>query len=143
MRTEGTHHLFSSEANHFDCQYIYFFCVNNIYYSIYTCPGSLKMESGSYKMVKSTQICFFFFPCCFIKCSLSESSVNGEQPPLSLSSADEGSWTQVEDYEAQPTLWVPDHAATNCAKCDTQFWIANRKHHCRYCERRHFVHWFQ
>ncbi|XP_044171154.1 myotubularin-related protein 4-like [Acropora millepora] len=66
-------------------------------------------------------------------CSLSESSVNGEQPPLSLSSADEGSWTQVEDYEAQPTLWVPDHAATNCAKCDTQFWIANRKHHCRNC----------
>ena len=64
--------------------------------------------------------------------------MSGEQPPLSLSSADEGSWTQVEDYEAKPTLWVPDHAATNCAKCNTQFWIANRKHHCRYSERRHF-----
>ena len=38
----------------------------------------------------------------------------------------------MDENEAQPTLWVPDHAATNCAKCDTQFWIANRKHHCRY-----------
>lgn len=66
-------------------------------------------------------------------CSLPESSVSGEQPPLSLSSADEGSWIQVEENEAKPTLWVPDHAATNCAKCDTQFWIANRKHHCRNC----------
>lgn len=66
-------------------------------------------------------------------CSLPESSVSGEQPPPSLSSADEGSWIQVEENEVKPTLWVPDHAATNCAKCDTQFWIANRKHHCRNC----------
>ena len=65
------------------------------------------------------------------QCSLPESNVSGEQPPPSLGSADEGSWIQVEENEAQPTLWVPDHAATNCAKCDTQFWIANRKHHCR------------
>lgn len=65
------------------------------------------------------------------QCSLPESSVSGEQPRLSLGSGDEGSWIQLEESEAQPTLWVPDHAATNCAKCDTQFWIANRKHHCR------------
>ncbi|KAL9980228.1 hypothetical protein ACROYT_G008784 [Oculina patagonica] len=66
-------------------------------------------------------------------CSLPDSNVSGDQPPLSLGSADEGSWIQVDENEAQPTLWVPDHAATNCAECDTQFWIANRKHHCRNC----------
>ena len=67
-----------------------------------------------------------------LQCSLPESNVSGDQPPLSLGSTDEGSWIQVDENEAQPTRWVPDHAATNCAKCDTQFWIANRKHHCRY-----------
>lgn len=66
-------------------------------------------------------------------CSLPESNVSGDQPPLSLGSADEGSWIQVDENEAQPTLWVPDHAATSCANCDTQFWMANRKHHCRNC----------
>lgn len=66
-------------------------------------------------------------------CSLPESNVSGDQPPASLGSTDEGSWIQVDENEAQPTLWVPDHAATSCAKCDTQFWMANRKHHCRNC----------
>ena len=67
-----------------------------------------------------------------LQCSLPESNVSGDQPPPSLGSTDEGSWIQVDEDEAQPTLWVPDHAATSCAKCDTQFWMANRKHHCRY-----------
>ena len=71
---------------------------------------------------------FFYF---LLQCSLPESNVSGDQPPLSLGSTDEGSWIQVDENEAQPTLWVPDHAATNCAKCDSQFWMVNRKHHCR------------
>lgn len=79
------------------------------------------------------KICVFILFLHFhLQCSLPESNVSGDQPPLSLGSTDEGSWIQVDENEAQPTLWVPDHAATNCAKCDTQFWIANRKHHCRY-----------
>jgi hypothetical protein len=34
-----------------------------------------------------------------------------------------------------PTLWVPDHAASACMGCHTQFWFGLRKHHCRCCGR--------
>lgn len=43
------------------------------------------------------------------------------------------SWEAVEEREAQPTLWVPDHAVTRCMQCDSQFWLGRRKHHCRSC----------
>ena len=42
------------------------------------------------------------------------------------------SWEAVDDSEARPTLWVPDHAASSCMGCHTQFWFGRRKHHCRY-----------
>ncbi|XP_045615007.1 LOW QUALITY PROTEIN: phosphatidylinositol-3,5-bisphosphate 3-phosphatase MTMR3 [Procambarus clarkii] len=41
------------------------------------------------------------------------------------------SWEAVEEGEARPTLWVPDHAVDSCTGCNTQFWIGRRKHHCR------------
>nr|XP_018911014.1 PREDICTED: myotubularin-related protein 3 isoform X2 [Bemisia tabaci] len=40
------------------------------------------------------------------------------------------SWEAVEEREAQPVLWVPDHAVTRCMGCDSQFWLGRRKHHC-------------
>ncbi|KAG7172440.1 Myotubularin-related protein 3-like, partial [Homarus americanus] len=40
------------------------------------------------------------------------------------------SWEAVEEGEARPTLWVPDHAVDSCTGCNTQFWIGRRKHHC-------------
>jgi len=51
------------------------------------------------------------------------------------STASEVSWEAVEDSEARPTLWVPDHAASSCMGCQTQFWFGRRKHHCRSCGR--------
>lgn len=41
------------------------------------------------------------------------------------------SWEPVESFDAQPTLWVPDHAVTQCMSCDNKFWLGRRKHHCR------------
>ncbi|XP_050521870.1 myotubularin-related protein 3 [Daktulosphaira vitifoliae] len=43
------------------------------------------------------------------------------------------SWEPVEALDAQPTLWVPDHAVTQCMSCDNKFWLGRRKHHCRSC----------
>ncbi|XP_069945444.1 phosphatidylinositol-3,5-bisphosphate 3-phosphatase MTMR3 isoform X3 [Cherax quadricarinatus] len=43
------------------------------------------------------------------------------------------SWEAVEEGEARPTLWVPDHAVDSCTGCNTQFWMGRRKHHCRSC----------
>ncbi|XP_030073419.1 phosphatidylinositol-3,5-bisphosphate 3-phosphatase MTMR3 isoform X8 [Microcaecilia unicolor] len=31
------------------------------------------------------------------------------------------------------TRWLPDHLAANCYGCDSKFWLASRKHHCRNC----------
>ncbi|XP_031433386.1 myotubularin-related protein 3 isoform X2 [Clupea harengus] len=45
----------------------------------------------------------------------------------------EGSWEQVEQREPEVTRWYPDHLATHCYGCETKFWLAARKHHCRNC----------
>ncbi|XP_074869226.1 phosphatidylinositol-3,5-bisphosphate 3-phosphatase MTMR3 isoform X7 [Carettochelys insculpta] len=31
------------------------------------------------------------------------------------------------------TRWLPDHLAAHCYGCDSTFWLASRKHHCRNC----------
>ncbi|XP_032327240.1 myotubularin-related protein 3 isoform X11 [Camelus ferus] len=31
------------------------------------------------------------------------------------------------------TRWLPDHLAAHCYACDSAFWLASRKHHCRNC----------
>eukprot|EP00092_Neocalanus_flemingeri_P094563 GFUD01120259.1.p1 GENE.GFUD01120259.1~~GFUD01120259.1.p1 ORF type:complete len:972 (-),score=250.85 GFUD01120259.1:755-3670(-) len=51
------------------------------------------------------------------------------------STTSEVSWEAVDDTETRPTLWVPDHAASSCMGCHTQFWFGRRKHHCRSCGR--------
>ena len=54
------------------------------------------------------------------------------------STASEVSWEAVEDGDTdtpRPTLWIPDHAASSCMGCSTQFWFGRRKHHCRSCGR--------
>uniref|UniRef100_A0A8C0X9C7 phosphatidylinositol-3,5-bisphosphate 3-phosphatase n=1 Tax=Castor canadensis TaxID=51338 RepID=A0A8C0X9C7_CASCN len=47
----------------------------------------------------------------------------------------EASWEQVDkqDTEVQMTRWLPDHLAAHCYACDSAFWLASRKHHCRNC----------
>jgi len=51
------------------------------------------------------------------------------------STTSEVSWEAVDERETRPTLWVPDHAASQCMGCHTQFWFGRRKHHCRSCGR--------
>ncbi|NP_001080011.1 myotubularin related protein 3 homeolog L [Xenopus laevis] len=45
----------------------------------------------------------------------------------------EASWEQVDKRNTELTRWVPDHVALNCYNCDSTFWLASRKHHCRNC----------
>ncbi|XP_023340407.1 myotubularin-related protein 4 [Eurytemora carolleeae] len=51
------------------------------------------------------------------------------------SATSEVSWEAIDEGETRPTLWVPDHAASACMGCSTQFWFGRRKHHCRSCGR--------
>ncbi|XP_031428279.1 myotubularin-related protein 4 isoform X3 [Clupea harengus] len=76
---------------------------------------------------------------------LRESNDSTEEDSLSDHSEDrfsEGSWDRIErkDTEVsvphsllQVTRWVPDHMASHCFNCDSEFWIAKRRHHCRNC----------
>nr|CAD7444179.1 unnamed protein product [Timema bartmani] len=61
-----------------------------------------------------------------------ESGCSGEQPSGESVRSDV-SWETVEETDASPTLWVPDHAVNRCMGCDTEFWLGRRKHHCRNC----------
>jgi len=51
------------------------------------------------------------------------------------SATSEVSWEAVDEGDTMPTLCVPDHAASACMGCHTQFWFGRRKHHCRSCGR--------
>merc|ERR1711963_45073 len=35
-------------------------------------------------------------------------------------------WEAVDEKEANPTLWIPDHAVAACMKCSTNFWFGRR-----------------
>ncbi|XP_069617545.1 phosphatidylinositol-3,5-bisphosphate 3-phosphatase MTMR4 isoform X1 [Ranitomeya imitator] len=45
----------------------------------------------------------------------------------------EASWEPVDKKDTEVTRWVPDHMASHCFNCDTEFWLAKRRHHCRNC----------
>ncbi|XP_078786489.1 phosphatidylinositol-3,5-bisphosphate 3-phosphatase MTMR4 isoform X4 [Oryzias latipes] len=67
---------------------------------------------------------------------LRESDNSNEEDSLSTHSEDrlsEGSWDRVERKDAEVTRWVPDHMASHCFSCDSEFWMAKRRHHCRNC----------
>ncbi|KAK7925674.1 hypothetical protein WMY93_007984 [Mugilogobius chulae] len=67
---------------------------------------------------------------------LRESDNSNDDDSLSSHSEDrlsEGSWDRVEPKDTEVTRWVPDHMASHCFNCDSEFWIAKRRHHCRNC----------
>ncbi|XP_026099952.1 myotubularin-related protein 4-like isoform X2 [Carassius auratus] len=67
---------------------------------------------------------------------LRESDGSDEEDSLSNHSEDgfsEGSWDRVERKDTEVTRWVPDHMASHCFSCDSEFWIVKRRHHCRNC----------
>uniref|UniRef100_A0A669DLS0 phosphatidylinositol-3,5-bisphosphate 3-phosphatase n=1 Tax=Oreochromis niloticus TaxID=8128 RepID=A0A669DLS0_ORENI len=45
----------------------------------------------------------------------------------------EASWEQVDKQDTEVTRWYPDHLAAQCYGCESRFWLATRKHHCRNC----------
>ncbi|XP_063067078.1 myotubularin-related protein 3 isoform X2 [Engraulis encrasicolus] len=68
--------------------------------------------------------------------SMADGENNLEPMCLSRCSSEffsEGSWEQVEQREPEVTRWYPDHLATHCYGCESKFWMAARKHHCRNC----------
>ncbi|XP_071065959.1 phosphatidylinositol-3,5-bisphosphate 3-phosphatase MTMR3 isoform X5 [Dasypus novemcinctus] len=68
--------------------------------------------------------------------SIPDSESNLDQNCLSRCSTEifsEASWEQVDKQDAEMTRWLPDHLAAHCYACDSAFWLASRKHHCRNC----------
>lgn len=63
------------------------------------------------------------------QCSLSDSTGTEVRSVSSMSNED--SWENVQFEDAQATRWVPDHVSNVCSKCDLQFNLVIRKHHCR------------
>ncbi|XP_067861843.1 myotubularin-related protein 3 isoform X9 [Heptranchias perlo] len=68
--------------------------------------------------------------------SIPDSESNMDQNCLSRCSTEifsETSWEQVEKQDTEVTRWYPDHLAAQCYGCESRFWLASRKHHCRNC----------
>ncbi|XP_050779637.1 myotubularin-related protein 3 isoform X3 [Gopherus flavomarginatus] len=68
--------------------------------------------------------------------SIPDSESNLDQNCLSRCSTEifsEASWEQVDKQDTEVTRWLPDHLAAHCYGCDSTFWLASRKHHCRNC----------
>nr|DBA22800.1 TPA: hypothetical protein GDO54_013800 [Pyxicephalus adspersus] len=68
--------------------------------------------------------------------SIPDSESNRDPSCLSGCSTEpfsETSWEQVDKRDTDVTRWLPDHLAVNCYNCDSKFWLASRKHHCRNC----------
>ncbi|KAM4827800.1 phosphatidylinositol-3,5-bisphosphate 3-phosphatase MTMR3 isoform 2-T2 [Thomomys bottae] len=68
--------------------------------------------------------------------SIPDSESNLDQSCLSRCSTEifsEASWEQVDKQDTEMTRWLPDHLAAHCYACDSAFWLASRKHHCRNC----------
>ncbi|XP_054450233.1 myotubularin-related protein 3 isoform X2 [Pteronotus mesoamericanus] len=68
--------------------------------------------------------------------SIPDSESNLDQNSLSRCSTEifsEASWEQVDKQDTEMTRWLPDHLAAHCYACDSAFWLASRKHHCRNC----------
>ncbi|XP_066459880.1 myotubularin-related protein 3 isoform X2 [Eleutherodactylus coqui] len=68
--------------------------------------------------------------------SIPDSESNRDPSCLSGCSTEffsEASWEQVDKRDTEVTRWLPDHLAANCYNCDSKFWLASRKHHCRNC----------
>ncbi|XP_043571756.1 myotubularin-related protein 3 isoform X6 [Chiloscyllium plagiosum] len=66
--------------------------------------------------------------------SIPDSESNMDQNCLSRCSTEifsETSWEQVEKQDTEVTRWYPDHLAPQCYGCESRFWLASRKHHCR------------
>ncbi|XP_042193108.1 myotubularin-related protein 3 isoform X9 [Callorhinchus milii] len=68
--------------------------------------------------------------------SIPDSESNMDQNCLSRCSTEifsETSWEQVDKQDTEVTRWYPDHLAAHCYGCESRFWLASRKHHCRNC----------
>ncbi|XP_068096536.1 myotubularin-related protein 3 isoform X2 [Hyperolius riggenbachi] len=66
--------------------------------------------------------------------SIPDSESNRDPSCLSgCSTEPEVSWEQVDKRDTEVTRWLPDHLAANCYNCESKFWLASRKHHCRNC----------
>uniref|UniRef100_A0A4W6G7Q1 phosphatidylinositol-3,5-bisphosphate 3-phosphatase n=1 Tax=Lates calcarifer TaxID=8187 RepID=A0A4W6G7Q1_LATCA len=68
--------------------------------------------------------------------SMTDSEYNLDPNCLSRCSTElfsEASWEQVDKQDTEVTRWYPDHLAAQCYGCESRFWLATRKHHCRNC----------
>ncbi|KAJ8379504.1 hypothetical protein SKAU_G00002820 [Synaphobranchus kaupii] len=68
--------------------------------------------------------------------SIPDSECNLDHNCLSRCSTElfsEASWEQVDKQDTEVTRWYPDHLAAQCYGCESRFWLATRKHHCRNC----------
>ncbi|XP_041720530.1 myotubularin-related protein 3 isoform X3 [Coregonus clupeaformis] len=68
--------------------------------------------------------------------SMTDSEYNLDANCLSRCSTElfsEASWEQVDKNDTEVTRWYPDHLAALCYGCESRFWLATRKHHCRNC----------
>ncbi|XP_036383299.1 myotubularin-related protein 3 isoform X2 [Megalops cyprinoides] len=66
--------------------------------------------------------------------SIPDSECNLDPHCLSRCSTElfsEASWEQVDKQDTEVTRWYPDHLAAQCYGCESRFWLATRKHHCR------------
>ncbi|XP_077299072.1 uncharacterized protein LOC143920201 isoform X4 [Arctopsyche grandis] len=84
------------------------------------------------RMMSSQDLNLDCYPCSDSSSGTGDGSISGGSSGNDIGSISCASRSgSAQGKGSSGVLWVPDHAVSRCTRCDKNFWLGKRKHHCR------------